>query len=416
VRGGPLTGEPEAERPRRSYFFISGPVLGLAAAWIWGDRSAGWLASGAVLGLAAELLGAIVSEREAKPGSRVVSFFLTFQTVLAAIPFLVLSGLIDGRAAAYASFRVWHLAFVPIASLAATIVRERLRPADPGERRARPREGDPPRYQRWLWIAGALATLAFVATADARTPSPYSLDFLYLGPTLIVAWMAGWRAGMLVGVLAAESRGIVRGFSYPGGLEPLLVGLDFAVVAVGLGAGAVALGTISGLVRREVAAARTDPLTGLHNRKAFLDRVDQEVARVARDGGFISIAYLDLDGFKAVNDNHGHAAGDEVLKIVASAIRTSIRAEDEAARLGGDEFAILLTDADPDVAPRIAGRIRTGIVNHMDDYTWDVTCSLGVVTSSRAVGSTEELLRHADQLMYEVKREGKNALKQMVID
>lgn len=393
-----------------------GPIVGLAAAWIWGDRSAGWLVTGALTGLAAELIGAVASEREAKPGSRVVAFFLTFQIVLAGIPFLVLSGLMEMRTEAYASFRVWQLALIPVAGLAATVVREKLRPVAAGERRAKPpREGEPRSYQRWLWVGAALAMLAMIAAADAITPSPYSLDFLYLLPTLLVAWKAGSRAGIMVAVLAAESRGIVRGFSYPGGLEPLLVGLDFAVLAAGLGAGAVALGGIGALLRREQSAARTDPLTGLHNRKAFLERVDQEVARTAREGGPISIAYLDLDGFKAVNDNHGHSVGDEVLRIVAGALKTTLRGDDFAARFGGDEFAVLLPDTDPELAPRVVERVRAEIEDRMHAFAWSVTCSVGMVTSTRPDPSTDDLLRQADDLMYEVKREGKNALRQVVV-
>lgn len=398
---------------RGKYLFITGPFLGILAAWIWGGTSWGWLGTGLVFGLAADLVAARYSDDEWKPGARAVAFFLTFQAVFAAIPFLALSGAVPVRQTALEAFHPLQLLLVPVAAIVATAVRQALHPRFHPDRRARPpREAPEGTHRRWLWILGALVLLALCAAADAMIPSPYSLDFLYMVPALLVAWHAGYRGGVLLAVLAGEARGIVRGVTFPGELEPLLVGLETTTIMVGLWTAAFLLQTIRDQRDSSTTAARKDVLTGLNNRMAFLEAVEHEVERAA---GPISVAYLDLDGFKAVNDTHGHAVGDEVLRIVANVIRTSIRAEDVPARFGGDEFALLLPETDPDVAPRIAERVRSEIEDRMRAFERDVTCSVGMVTSTRPGPTTEELLRHADDLMYEVKREGKNALRQLVM-
>ncbi len=152
-----------------------------------------------------------------------------------------------------------------------------------------------------------------------------------------------------------------------------------------------------------------DPLTGLVNRAAFSDRVEQALTRVDRKGSTLAVLFLDLDNFKAVNDRLGHAAGDQVLVILADRLRECIRVTDAAARLGGDEFAILLEDI-PDttsvvqVAERLLGSLGQPFM--LDGQELRVGVSIGIAWSH--VGqSTADLLRHADIAMYSVKHAGK---------
>src|SRR5712671_3941527 len=114
---------------------------------------------------------------------------------------------------------------------------------------------------------------------------------------------------------------------------------------------------LSRLLDVEEKLARTDPLTGLPNRRAFLERVSDELARARRTAHPVSIAYIDIDNFKRINDDKGHVEGDEFLKEVAQAIRETIRASDVAARLGGDEFAVLFTDAKRSSVEPLAHRL-----------------------------------------------------------
>jgi diguanylate cyclase (GGDEF)-like protein len=162
--------------------------------------------------------------------------------------------------------------------------------------------------------------------------------------------------------------------------------------------------------------ALTDPLTGLPNRVLFLDRLEQAIARSTRGGPAPAVIFVDLDGFKAVNDSLGHEAGDEVLLVVAERLRAAIRTEDTACRLGGDEFAVLLetTRAPAEamlVAQRIVAALRAPLEVRVpgpegcDPCTVTVCASLGVATASSDQRPTD-LLRDADQAMYVAKDRG----------
>lgn len=153
--------------------------------------------------------------------------------------------------------------------------------------------------------------------------------------------------------------------------------------------------------------ALTDALTGIANRPAFRDALDRAIARLRRHGDPFALLYLDLDGFKRINDVHGHAAGDEVLRQVAQTLASGLRREDVAARLGGDEFGGLLVGTDTDGAS--AGeRVRAMVKACMDANCWPVTASVGVVTFRIAPDDVAEALSAADELMYGAKFAGKN--------
>lgn len=153
--------------------------------------------------------------------------------------------------------------------------------------------------------------------------------------------------------------------------------------------------------------ALTDALTGLANRAAFLDALDRAIAGLRRHGTPFGLLYLDLDGFKGVNDLHGHAAGDELLRQVAERMAAELRAEDVAARLGGDEFAALLIGPQLDGAA-VGERVRLAVKRCMSAQCWPVTASVGVVTFGSAPPDVGEALSAADRLMYRAKFAGKD--------
>lgn len=161
-------------------------------------------------------------------------------------------------------------------------------------------------------------------------------------------------------------------------------------------------------------AALHDPLTGLANRTLLQDRIQTALADAERAGSQqVGLVYLDLDGFKAVNDSWGHAEGDEVLQTVARRLRRSIRPGDTAARLGGDEFAVLCPGVDnKQQLRRVAERIRTELSRPValgSGIYDDLSVSIGVVLADPGT-SPELLLQHADMLMYQAKRQGKNLI------
>jgi diguanylate cyclase (GGDEF)-like protein/PAS domain S-box-containing protein len=159
--------------------------------------------------------------------------------------------------------------------------------------------------------------------------------------------------------------------------------------------------------RRE---ARLDFLTGIPNRRTFYQDVESEAHRARRYGRPLTLAYIDVDNFKSMNDLFGHAKGDEVLKQVAGTIHSNIRVTDTAARLGGDEFAVLLPETDSQAADVVVSKIRSLLEQERSDRAWPISFSIGVVTFEKTLGSTQDMINKADELMYEVKRQGKNSM------
>jgi diguanylate cyclase (GGDEF)-like protein/putative nucleotidyltransferase with HDIG domain len=167
---------------------------------------------------------------------------------------------------------------------------------------------------------------------------------------------------------------------------------------------------IAGLIRRLSDAAHRDHLTGLLNRRGFQTVFDTELERARRADQSLSLIVGDLDRFKQVNDEHGHAAGDEVLKRVAGAIGGAKRGFDSAARVGGEEFAVLAPDCDEHGAFMLAERIRAGVHDTLvaRDPGTPLTISFGISTFPLHGQSADALLRTADQALYAAKRLGRN--------
>jgi diguanylate cyclase (GGDEF)-like protein len=160
------------------------------------------------------------------------------------------------------------------------------------------------------------------------------------------------------------------------------------------------------LVGRLERQAAEDPLTGLANQRAFDRNCAAEFSRAARAGSEVSIVMLDLDEFKAINDEHGHPYGDQVLIGVAHALRGAIRQHDTAARMGGEEFAILLPDTSKEIAYDVAERARGAVARvPLPDST--LSCSAGVATTSPADASPTALIALADSALYQAKRLGR---------
>jgi len=154
--------------------------------------------------------------------------------------------------------------------------------------------------------------------------------------------------------------------------------------------------------------AELDPTTGLLNRQAFGELVAAHLRR--RRGQPSAVAVVDLDGFKAVNDSRGHPAGDEVLNLVATAIRANLRAQDLASRYGGDEFVVFLADCPAESALRIMERIRAIVAGVTGASGSTVTASVGLALSVDGADGLDDLIRTADGALLSVKRSGKDQL------
>lgn len=165
----------------------------------------------------------------------------------------------------------------------------------------------------------------------------------------------------------------------------------------------------------------TDALTGLHNRRYFMQRLEEEVVRGLRQELPVSCLFIDIDHFKSFNDLYGHSVGDQVLRYVANIIKKQMRLSDVLARYGGEEFAVLLTNTDTKLAQEIAERIRFAIADailHVDSLDDDLNVSVSIgcttmiqVESQNITSLGENLLNSADQALYIAKDSGRNCVK-----
>jgi diguanylate cyclase (GGDEF)-like protein len=154
--------------------------------------------------------------------------------------------------------------------------------------------------------------------------------------------------------------------------------------------------------------ASIDPLTGLFNRRYFDTRLEAELQRARRHGEPLTLLMVDIDNFKAINDEHGHVVGDQLLRCVSERLRRGVRIFDVCARYGGDEFAILMPSSNVDTAILVAERIRSSVRGHCAYDSASVTVSIGIAHSD---GRERDLLSVADRALLEAKAMGKNAVR-----
>ena len=257
-------------------------------------------------------------------------------------------------------------------------------------------------------LYAALLLVVLLGYLDYLTGFEVSLSFLYLIPIVLATWYINSATGYVVAVLSvlifilsnwaageADSGEIIR---YWNGFTRLTVYL----LAIWL------LQEVKRALAHERLLSQTDHLTGIANHREFYEQVNAELVRANRSGLPISLVFIDLDGFKEINDRYGHRAGDAVLRTVAQTFQSTIRKTDTAARLGGDEFGLLLPITSQAGAQCIMKRLHDAFLKRMDDYQMKVTLSAGVITFASPPASVDEMIHRADALMYKAKAQGKN--------
>jgi diguanylate cyclase (GGDEF)-like protein len=265
------------------------------------------------------------------------------------------------------------------------------------------------------WMLSAVGAILGVGIADKLSGTDVSLIFFYLVPIALGTWFVNRRAGFFLSVAAAAVSFVADG------LYRLDVGDRDVHVPVLAWNGVVQVGTSIALVLvlaalrerlgREKLLARTDALTGIANRRAFFEALNLELERARRHRRPIAMAYVDVDDFKNVNDQLGHAQGDALLVVVAQTLREATRAVDTVARLGGDEFGLLLPETGATDADSLLVRLRAAILEDMVRGGWRVGVSIGAATFLTAPGSADEMMARADELMYAAKRERKGSIR-----
>lgn len=267
-------------------------------------------------------------------------------------------------------------------------------------------------WPRWAVVLLCLGLTGIIGLADYYTGPALSSAIFYVAPIGIAAWSAGRTVGSIFAVLGSlawliSDLGTATWYSHS--LFPVwnaLARFGLFLIIVYL------LDSVRASLRAHQTLAYSDPLTGLANTRAFLQHADEEINRSRRYRHPFSVAYVDVDDFKAVNDTLGHMAGDELLRTVAQTMRKALRNTDAVARLGGDEFAVLFPETAADEARETLQKLLRRLAVQMGRGKWPVTFSVGLMTFDTPPADTARMLALSDALMYEVKKSGKNGFRQ----
>jgi len=238
----------------------------------------------------------------------------------------------------------------------------------------------------------------------------FSISIFYLIPVSLGSWFLSSVARVAISFFTATVWFAVGIYSGQAGADSAtayrnaVVGFAFLIVF------GLILAGLRGAYNHQKNLARTDYLTQLANARSFYEATELEISRSRRYDHPFTIAYLDVDDFKAVNDKHGHTEGDRLLKTLGEAATGSLRETDLVARLGGDEFGILLPETNSDAAKIAIDKLRALLVNVMRSNGWLSTFSIGVVTCAIPPSSVSEVLNMADNLAYIAKANGKDTV------
>ena len=251
-------------------------------------------------------------------------------------------------------------------------------------------------------LAGLLCCF-LLGFLDFLTPDEYVLSFLYILPISFMTLLVGKRAGLSASVLCT----IFLSHDYFR-LKPLAAAWNIFSAFGIFCAVTIMLSRIRQLLEIERHRSMTDPLTGAMNPRGLSDLAQYEMLLSQRLGTPYTLAFLDIDDFKSVNDTYGHKKGDELLKSIITCISLHLRKTDIVTRMGGDEFSIFFPGTDHPAAKVISQKIRAELAAYSRSNDWSITVSMGVVTCSDGSCGLDEIMTVADNLMYQVKSTGKN--------
>lgn len=266
-----------------------------------------------------------------------------------------------------------------------------------------------------FWWGAGLALISLLVVLDHKSGVEFRFSFFYLIPITLIAWFTGMKAGVVASLLS------IMGWL----TANQLLGDGFSSARTGYGNAATIFGffivvsflssKLREVLQRESDLARLDPLTGALNGRAFHEIARMEIERARRYEHPFTIAYFDVDNFKAVNDQAGHHGGDELLRIIVKTIKESIRTTDNVARLGGDEFAVLFPESQYEAIGGTIRRIQEKLLAVDLNGVGAVTFSIGALTCIGSPPTADEIMKIVDRLMYSVKGEGKNRLRHEIL-
>jgi len=255
----------------------------------------------------------------------------------------------------------------------------------------------------------SLALAASIAFCDYKIKEDISFYVFYSIPIFIASWFIGGWTGILVSFASSFAWGLV---DFKKNESPqVILDVDSLLRLMFFTAMSLVISSLHDAFEREKNSAHTDFLTGLPNRRTFIERISSEIERAKRYNRALTIAYIDLDNFKTLNDLYGHAVGDEALQKVASTLRQNIRASDFVARMGGDEFLLCFPETNGTQAMSSLMHLQTSLNEATQSQKVPITFSIGAVTYDIPNCSPDEMIKAADHIMYSAKTAGKDRIK-----
>ncbi len=257
-----------------------------------------------------------------------------------------------------------------------------------------------------FWLVAGLLLLGGVAVGDYITGAELSFSLFYLLPIALISLTVSGTAGICAAFFSAavwlflEVMTSTTANSY--------VYLWNAVIRLGF---FLLPALLLKVIEQEKYHARIDFLTGAINRFYFNELMGREIDRSCRYHHPFTIAFMDLDNFKTINDTFGHSFGDDLLRTIAQNMKKNLRKTDAIARVGGDEFVILLPETNSDAAQHAIRNLFHKLAEDLQSKKWPVTFSVGVLTLTAPSISTDKIFSIVDRMMYSVKNNGKNDIK-----
>jgi diguanylate cyclase (GGDEF)-like protein len=271
------------------------------------------------------------------------------------------------------------------------------------------------RLSKTFLVALALLLVFLQSAINYLADPDFSFILFYLLPVSFVAWLVGRKAGYLVSLACATGYFLTELLSTHFDGREHLVFVNALVRLAAFLFVAHFFDAFRRSLEHERELARTDELTGATNRRSFFEAAQSEISRARRHRHPFTVAYIDIDNFKELNDRSGHAAGDAVLREVTGQLKANVREIDMVARLGGDEFVVLLPETDEAAARVVVNRIRANLGTLVALKNWRVTFSIGVVTWTSPPRTVDTMIRQADDTMYGVKNTGKNRVAHLTV-
>ncbi len=263
---------------------------------------------------------------------------------------------------------------------------------------------------KWLWILLTFILVGVLGLFELSTNPEISIALLYLIPVAVASWFIGRNFGIAISAFivamwtfAEIAKGKVHS-SVSIHYWYAAVRLIFFLVVTTL------LVKLKTALNSEMIMSRLDFLTDVMNSRSFYELATVELERCKRYKGVLSVAYMDMDNLKVINDKFGHSKGDDVLRAVAGTIKENLRKTDIVARMGGDEFIILFPETEYKAADRAVKKIQDALKQKKGLREFSITFSIGILTCESCPESIDKMIELVDSLMYSIKSHKKDGM------